>query len=85
MTNPLPGENKFGTAPVRSSFWGFMSVDLEDDLEAVSSFISTANYPNPMNAIEAEWGSTRIKNSLNTENQYVAGLKSDLIDLEIAA
>jgi N4-gp56 family major capsid protein len=59
MTNPLPGENKFGTAPVRSSYWGFMSVNLQDDLEAVSSFISCANYPNPMNALEAEWGSTR--------------------------
>lgn len=59
MTNPLPGENKFGTAPVRSSYWGFMSVNLQDDLEAVSSFISVANYPNPLNGLEAEWGSTR--------------------------
>jgi hypothetical protein len=31
-----------------------MSVDLQADLEAVSSFISSANYPNPMNALEAE-------------------------------
>lgn len=54
MTNPLPGENKFGTAPVRMSYWGFMSVDLQADLEAVSSFISVANYPNPVNALEAE-------------------------------
>lgn len=67
MTNPLPGENKFGTAPVRASYWGFMSVDLQNDLEAVSSFISAANYPNPMNALEAEWGSTRnIRWLLNT-------------------
>jgi hypothetical protein len=35
------------TAPVRSSYWGFMSVDQQADLEAVSSFISSANYPNP--------------------------------------
>ncbi len=54
MTNPLPGENKFGTAPVRSSYWGFMSVDMQAQLENVSSFISVANYPNPMNALEAE-------------------------------
>ena len=67
MTNPLPGENKFGTAPVRASYWAFMSVDLQDDLEAVKSFISAANYPNPMNALEAEWGSTRnIRWLLNT-------------------
>lgn len=67
MTNPLPGENKFGTAPVRSSYWGFMSVDMQKDLEAVSSFLSVANYPNPMNALEAEWGSTRnVRWLLNT-------------------
>lgn len=73
MTNPLPGENKFGTAPVRASYWGFMSVDLQADLENVSSFISVANYPNPMNALEAEWGSTRnIRWLLNT-NGYNNG------------
>lgn len=54
MTNPLPGMNRFGTSPVRPSYWGFMSVDMQADLEAVSSFISVANYPNPMDALEAE-------------------------------
>lgn len=67
MTNPLPGEDKYATAPQRASYWGFMSVDIQDDLEAVSSFISVANYPNPMNALEAEWGSTRnVRWLLNT-------------------
>jgi hypothetical protein len=65
MTNPLPGENKFGTSPVRSSYWGFMSVDLQADLENVSSFIQAANYPNPkpygvlkvsLIDMEARWG-----------------------------
>ena len=52
MTNPLPGENKFGTSPVRRSYWGFMSVDMQADLEAVSElYITAANYPNPMNAL----------------------------------
>lgn len=73
MTNPLPGENKFGTAPVRASYWGFMSVDLQADLEAVSSFISVANYPNPMNALEAEWGSTRNVRWLMSTNGYNNG------------
>ena len=63
----LPGENKFGTSPVRASYWGFMPVELQSDLEAVSSFTSSANYPNPMNALEAEWGSTRnVRWLLNT-------------------
>lgn len=67
MTNPLPGQNKFGTAPVRASYWGFMSVDMQADLEEVASFISVANYPNPMDGLDAEWGSTRnVRWLLNT-------------------
>jgi N4-gp56 family major capsid protein len=58
------------TAPVRASYWGFMSVNLQDDLEAVSSFISAANYPNPMNALEAEWGSTRNVRWLMNTNGF---------------
>jgi N4-gp56 family major capsid protein len=73
MTNPLPGENKFGTAPVRASYWGFMSVDQQKDLEAVSSFLSVANYPNPMNALEAEWGSTRNVRWLLNTNGFSGG------------
>lgn len=73
MTNPLPGENKFGTAPVRASYWGFMSVDMQKDLENVASFLSVANYANQSNALEAEWGSTRnIRWLLNT-NGFVGG------------
>lgn len=73
MTNPLPGENKFGTAPVRASYWGFMSVDLQADLEAVSSFLSAANYANQANALEAEWGSTRNARWLLNTNGYSGG------------
>lgn len=73
MTNPLPGENKFGTSPVRSSYWGFMSVDQQSNLEAVSSFIYSANYPNPLNALEAEWGATRNVRWLLNTNGYSNG------------
>lgn len=73
MTNPLPGEDKFNTSPVRASYWGFAPVDIQDDLEAVSSFISAANYPNPMNALEAEWGSTRNVRWLLNTNGFVSG------------
>jgi N4-gp56 family major capsid protein len=73
MSNPLPGENKFGTSPVRMSYWGFMSVDIQDDLEAVSSFISSANYPNQLDALEAEWGATRNVRWLMNTNGYSNG------------
>ncbi len=48
-----------------------MSVDLQKDLEAVSSFLSSANYPNPMNALEAELSNSH------------ALPKSSLIDLDL--
>lgn len=73
MTKPIPGENRFATSPVRSSFWGFMDVNLENDLEACADFLSVANYPNPMDALESEWGSTNNVRWLLSTNGYNNG------------
>lgn len=70
MTKPIPGENRFATSPVRSSYWGFMDVTLQPDLEACADFLSAANYPNPMDALEAEWGSTNNVRWLLSTNGY---------------
>ena len=70
MTKPIMGENRFATSPVRSSYWGFMDVTLQLDLEACSDFLSVANYPNPMDALEAEWGSTNNARWLLSTNGY---------------
>ena len=67
MTAPIIGENRFGTAPTRKSFWGFMSVDMQMDLENVSSFQSVANYANQQYVLDAEWGNTKnVRWLLNT-------------------
>ena len=70
MTKPIPGENRFATSPVRSSYWGFMDVSIQNDLEACADFLSAANYPNPMDALEAEWGSTNNVRWLLSTNGY---------------
>lgn len=70
MTKPIPGENRFATSPVRSSYWGFMDVTIQNDLEACADFLSAANYPNPMDALEAEWGSTNNVRWLLSTNGY---------------
>jgi len=57
FTPIIPGENKFGTSPVRQAYWGLASTDILDDLEACSDFVSTSQYPK-MQAMDAEWGST---------------------------
>lgn len=73
MTKPIPGENRFATSPVRSSYWGFMDVNLQTDLEACADFLSAANYPNPMDALEAEWGSTNNVRWLLSTNGVNSG------------
>jgi hypothetical protein len=72
MTKPIPGENRFATSPVRSSYWGFMDVTIQNDLEACADFLSAANYPNPMDALEAELNNPALD-------------KSSLIDLDLLA
>lgn len=76
MTKPIMGENRFSTSPVRSSYWGFMDVNLENDLEACEDFLSCANYPNPMDALEAEWGSTNNVRWLLSTNGATAGVST---------
>jgi N4-gp56 family major capsid protein len=70
LTKPIMGENRFATSPVRSSYWGFMDVTIQNDLEACADFLSCANYPNPMDALEAEWGSTNNVRWLLSTNGY---------------
>ena len=53
----IEGQNKFGTAPVRDAYFALGSTDLIGQLDNVSGFISKAQYPAPMNALESEWGS----------------------------
>lgn len=57
ITEVIKGSNAFATTPIRPSFWGFIDTDLIDDLEAVSNFVSTANYGS-QSAIDGEWGNT---------------------------
>ena len=47
-----------GTSPVRAAFWGIAHTDLIDDLEDVSNFKSTVEYPKQDGVIDGEWGST---------------------------
>lgn len=57
ISDNIEGSLKFGTAPVREAFWGMMNTAILDDLEAVTGFISQAQYPSYMNILNAEWGS----------------------------
>lgn len=58
ISEVVVGRDAFGTAPVRPAFWGYLDTALLDDLEAVSNFLHSANYPNQQAVVEGEWGST---------------------------
>jgi N4-gp56 family major capsid protein len=58
VSEVVVGRDAFGTAPVRPAFWAYIDTGLLDDLEAVSNFIHSANYPNQQSVLEAEWGAT---------------------------
>lgn len=59
ISEVITGEMKFGTAPIRPAFWGFIDTALLDDLEDVDGFISSANYPSNQRVLDGEWGSTK--------------------------
>jgi len=69
-----------GTSPVRPSFWGILNTALIDDLEAVSGFKSTANYPAQSNVDEAEWGSTGNVRWLASSVAHSGGTPIDPFD-----
>ena len=58
ISEVIPGRDMFGTAPIRPAFWGYIDASLLDDLEAVSNFISSAQYPSNQTVMDSEWGST---------------------------
>jgi N4-gp56 family major capsid protein len=57
ISDNIEGTLKFGTSPIRESFWAMMNTGILDDLEGVDGFVSQAQYPSNMNVLNAEWGS----------------------------
>lgn len=56
FTTGISGENKFGTAPTRDSYFGLAHSNLIGQLDRVNGFVSKWNYPNQQNTLEPEWG-----------------------------
>ena len=55
----IEGQNKFGTAPVRSAYFMLSSTELQSDFDGLvgSGFINQWNYPNNSSALLSEYGS----------------------------
>ncbi len=52
----IEGEDKFGTAPVRASYFAMASTNLMGNLDAVAGFTHSSQYPAQMNILRSEYG-----------------------------
>lgn len=57
ISDVIEGEDRFGTAPVRDSYFALANTQLIGDLEQVQGFIAKTQYPSQMNVLRPEWGS----------------------------
>ena len=73
MTALIKASQGQGTAPVRPSYWGMADTDLESDIEDVSGFRSTTNYPGNQSVDPMEWGYTCNIRWLTSTEGYVTG------------
>lgn len=55
----IEGENKFGTAPVRSAYFMLSSTELQTDFDSLTGqgVINQWNYSSTMKSLATEWGS----------------------------
>lgn len=57
ISNVIEGQDKFGTGPIRDSYFAMADTALIGQLENVNGFINKAQYPNQTNISPSEWGS----------------------------
>lgn len=53
----IEGEDKFGTGPVRASYFSLGSTQLVGDLDNVQGFLAAEQYPNSKPVLRSEYGS----------------------------
>ena len=85
ISNLIPAGQGQGTTPVRPAYWGIMHTDLVDDLEDITGFKSTAEYPRQEPVMQAEWGATdNVRWLLSTKADKTSG-GTDTYDLLVIA
>jgi len=76
----IEGMDKFGTGPVRSSYFMLSSTELQSDFDALvgSGMLNNWNYPTNASALPSEWGSAYNLRILTSSEAPVARAASDL-------
>ena len=78
----IEGENKYGTGPVRTAFFGLGHTNLSADLDQMVGFQNVAQYSNNANLMMAEWGAMRnIRFLLSSVGSISANASARLADV----
>ena len=78
FTSMIPGEDRFGTAPVRNAYFALASTAINPNLNNVPGFIHASQYPNPNGPLYSEYGSVRNLRFLSSSNGSVTATSSNL-------
>jgi N4-gp56 family major capsid protein len=85
ITDNIEGADKFGSAPVRDGYMALCSTSLIGQVDAVPGFLSKAQYPSPMNALESEWGSVSnirfVMSSIGSVSPNASALGQDIYNI----
>jgi N4-gp56 family major capsid protein len=83
----IEGEDKFGTAPVRTCFFGLTHTNLSADLDQMTGFQNVAQYANTANLLQAEWGTIRnirfLLSSVGSITPNASALGADIYNIFI--
>jgi len=74
----IEGENRFGTGPIRPSYFMLSSTELQSDFDGLTGqgFLSSTNYPNAYSVGPSEYGSVFNIRILTSSEAPVARLSS---------
>lgn len=81
----IEGEDKFGTAPIRDSYFALASTQLIGDLDATPGFVHKNNYPSQTNILRSEYGSINalrfLLSSIGAVEVGASGLGANVYDI----
>lgn len=78
------GEDRFGSGPVRSSYFMLASTELQSDFDSMvgSGFLNQWNYPNNTSALPSEYGNIyNIRILTSSENPVARGASANGSDV----
>lgn len=82
LSTVIEGQNKFGTAPVRSSYFCLTSSQISSELSDIAGWTHTSQYPSQTNISPAEYGSVGgIRFLISSEGSVTENSASDGSDV----